>query len=82
MEICFVRTFLTLSVVNFMSMRATLVNVWHPIRGIMITDLSEGKFLYRLFHKVDAVHIEAGDRGISIHTCWSYASYRTGTIRK
>ncbi|MBA0617995.1 hypothetical protein Godav_027395 [Gossypium davidsonii] len=39
-------------------MRAILVNVWHPIGGIMIFDLSDGRFQYRLFHKVDAGRIK------------------------
>lgn len=40
-------------------MKATLANVWHPIRGIAITYISVGRFLFRLFHRVDADHIEA-----------------------
>ncbi|MBA0683992.1 hypothetical protein Goari_025610, partial [Gossypium aridum] len=51
LENCLVGTFLTSSVVNFLSMKATLVNVWHPIKGIAISGLSDGRFLYRLFHK-------------------------------
>ncbi|MBA0590283.1 hypothetical protein Gorai_018996, partial [Gossypium raimondii] len=54
LENCLTGTFLTYSVINFPSMRAILVNVWHPIGGIMIFDLSDGRFQYRLFHKVDA----------------------------
>ncbi|MBA0756788.1 hypothetical protein Gogos_005468 [Gossypium gossypioides] len=52
LETCLIGTFLTYNVINFPSMRATLVNVWHPIEGIMIFDLFDGRFLYRLFHKV------------------------------
>lgn len=42
LENYFVGKFLTSTVVNFLSMRATLGNIWHPIGGITITDLSEG----------------------------------------
>ncbi|MBA0859177.1 hypothetical protein Goshw_004083 [Gossypium schwendimanii] len=58
LENCFTGTFLTYSMINFSSMRAILVNVWHPIGGIMIFDLSNGRFLYRLFHKVDVDSIK------------------------
>lgn len=56
----FMGSFLTTSVVNFQSMRLTLANIWHPIGGITITNLYEGRFLYRLYHKVDADRIEIG----------------------
>ncbi|MBA0842432.1 hypothetical protein Goarm_002256 [Gossypium armourianum] len=42
------------------SMRVTLVNVGHLIGGISISDLNKGKFLFRLYHKVDVDRIEAG----------------------
>lgn len=57
---CFVGSFMTSSVVNFQSMRATVANVWHPVEGITIMDLLEGRFLFQLYHKVDAGHLEAG----------------------
>ncbi|KAG8478077.1 hypothetical protein CXB51_027372 [Gossypium anomalum] len=60
LENCLVGTFLTSSVINFSSMRATLANVWHPIGRIMISDLFDGRFLYRLFYKVDVNCIKAG----------------------
>lgn len=60
LDSCFVGSSLTLSVVHFQSMRATLANVWHLIGGISIIDLSMGRFLFRLFH-MDVDHIEAGD---------------------
>lgn len=49
-------------------MWATLANVWHPLGGISITDLSNGRFLFHLFHKVDADRIEArGLRNFNSH---------------
>ncbi|MBA0717148.1 hypothetical protein Golax_004986 [Gossypium laxum] len=64
-ENCFVGSFLTSSVVNFQSMRVTLANVWHPIRGISISDLNKGIFLFRLYHKMDTDRIKAGGHGES-----------------
>lgn len=57
---CFVGSFLTNSVILFQSMRATPANVWHPIGGITITDLSGGRYFFRLYHNVDANRIEPG----------------------
>ncbi|MBA0662923.1 hypothetical protein Goklo_006985 [Gossypium klotzschianum] len=59
-EHCFVGSFLTSSGINFPSMKVTLANVWHPIGGISIFDLNEGRYLFRLYHKVDVDRIEAG----------------------
>ncbi|GMI86308.1 hypothetical protein HRI_002300100 [Hibiscus trionum] len=59
-EFCFVGSFLTTSVVNFQSMRSTLSNVWHPTGGISISDIGDGRFLFRLYHTIDAERIEAG----------------------
>ncbi|GMI90838.1 hypothetical protein HRI_002753100 [Hibiscus trionum] len=50
---CFIGSFLTTSVVNFMSMRTTLANVWNPVGGISVLNLGEKRFLFRLFHKID-----------------------------
>lgn len=45
-----------------------MANVWHPIRGITIIDMSEGRFRFRSYHKVDANRIEAGGP-------WNFNSY-------
>ncbi|MFQ6644166.1 hypothetical protein Gotur_018490 [Gossypium turneri] len=59
-EHCFVGSFLITSVINCPSMKVTLVNVWHPIGGISISDLNKGRYLFRLYHKIDVDRIEAG----------------------
>ncbi|KAH1055290.1 hypothetical protein J1N35_033355 [Gossypium stocksii] len=59
-EHCFVGSFLTSSLINFPSMKVTLANAWHPIGGVSIFDLNEGRYLFRLYHKVDLDRIEAG----------------------
>ncbi|MBA0752546.1 hypothetical protein Gogos_001373 [Gossypium gossypioides] len=33
--------FLTASIVHFPAMRSTMANLWHPVRGVQITDLGE-----------------------------------------
>lgn len=53
---CLVGSFLTSSVVNFVYES----HFGECLASYTISDLSDGRFLYRLFHKVDANHIEAG----------------------
>ncbi|KAE8716895.1 hypothetical protein F3Y22_tig00110105pilonHSYRG00012 [Hibiscus syriacus] len=57
---CFVGSFLTSSVINFMSMRSTLANVWHPVGGISISEMGEGRILFRLYNEVDANRFDLG----------------------
>ncbi|MBA0636357.1 hypothetical protein Godav_000067 [Gossypium davidsonii] len=33
--------FLTASIVHFLAMRSTMANLWHPVRGVQITNLGE-----------------------------------------
>ncbi|MBA0553422.1 hypothetical protein Golob_012607, partial [Gossypium lobatum] len=33
--------FLTASIVHFPAIRSTMANLWHPVRGVQITDLGE-----------------------------------------
>ncbi|MBA0756892.1 hypothetical protein Gotri_020033 [Gossypium trilobum] len=44
---------LTDSIVHFPSLRNTMADLWHPIRGICISDLGERCFLFQFFHEVD-----------------------------
>ncbi|MBA0816018.1 hypothetical protein Gohar_000727, partial [Gossypium harknessii] len=43
-QFCLVGCFLTVSVIHFLTMRSTKVNLWHPVRGIQILDLGEKRF--------------------------------------
>ncbi|MBA0573339.1 hypothetical protein Golob_000617 [Gossypium lobatum] len=45
--------FLTASLVNFHAMRNTLANMWHPVKGVVISDLGENRFLFKFYHEVD-----------------------------
>lgn len=44
--------FLT-SVVYFQTMRSTPENVWHPINGVSISNIENGRFLFRFYLEVD-----------------------------
>ncbi|MBA0701149.1 hypothetical protein Goari_020576 [Gossypium aridum] len=31
-------------------MKSTMVNLWHPVRGVQIRDMGEKRFLFQIFH--------------------------------
>ncbi|MBA0746329.1 hypothetical protein Gogos_008860 [Gossypium gossypioides] len=55
---CFAGMFLASSMVHFQAMRSTLANVWHPIGGVSIPDLENGRFLFRFYFQVDVDWVE------------------------
>lgn len=52
-DLWLVGCFLKVSVIHFPVIRSTLVNLWHPVRGIEILDIGEKRFLFRFFHWMD-----------------------------
>ncbi|MBA0712292.1 hypothetical protein Golax_011403 [Gossypium laxum] len=52
-DYCLVGCFLTTRMVDFQAMKNTLVNVWHLIGGVVISDLDEKIFLFKFYHEVD-----------------------------
>ncbi|MBA0729717.1 hypothetical protein Golax_020333 [Gossypium laxum] len=48
-DLCLVERVLTDSVVNFPSLRNTLANLWHPLRGVSITKLENKRILFRFY---------------------------------
>ncbi|MFQ6644067.1 hypothetical protein Gotur_017502 [Gossypium turneri] len=60
LHLCLVGHCLTDSIVHFPSLRNTMANLWHPIRGICISDLGDRRFLFQFFHEVDIQRVLAG----------------------
>ncbi|MBA0768980.1 hypothetical protein Gotri_017749, partial [Gossypium trilobum] len=52
--------FLTASIVHFLAMRSIMANLWHPVRGVQITDLGEKKYLFQFFHLMDLERVIKG----------------------
>lgn len=44
---------MTNSVVHFPSLRNTMIDLWHFIKGIVIIDIGEKHYLFKFFHVVD-----------------------------
>ncbi|MFQ6634063.1 hypothetical protein Gotur_010378 [Gossypium turneri] len=52
-EFSIVGYFLTTSIVHFSAMKSTMVNVWHLVKGVQISDLGDKHFLFKFFHRID-----------------------------
>lgn len=60
LNLCLVGRCLTDSIVHFPSLRNTMADLWHPLRGICISDLGDRRFLFQFFHEVDIQRVLAG----------------------
>ncbi|MBA0749220.1 hypothetical protein Gogos_003169 [Gossypium gossypioides] len=52
-EYCLVGCFLTTSIINFLAMRNSMMNLWHFLGGVQISDLGEWRNLFNFFHEMD-----------------------------
>ncbi|MBA0756617.1 hypothetical protein Gogos_021959 [Gossypium gossypioides] len=57
---CLVGCFLTASVIHFLAMRNTMVNLWHPMKGVQISDLGKKRFLFKFFNELDINRVITG----------------------
>ncbi|KAH1045669.1 hypothetical protein J1N35_036453 [Gossypium stocksii] len=42
-------------------MRSGMANLWHPLRGVQISNLGDKRFLFQVFHKMDIDRVLNGD---------------------
>lgn len=63
----FVGMFLTSSVVNFLSMRATLANVWHPIAGSLSRIFLMADFCFDCITRLMPIVLNQVARGTLTH---------------
>ncbi|MFQ6634064.1 hypothetical protein Gotur_010379 [Gossypium turneri] len=52
--------FLTASIVHFSAMKSTMVNVWHLVKCVQISDLGDKHFLFKFFHRIDLERVING----------------------
>ncbi|MBA0882030.1 hypothetical protein Goshw_007333 [Gossypium schwendimanii] len=52
--------FLTASIVHFSAMKSTMVNVWHLVKGVQISDLGDKHFCFKFFHRIDLERVING----------------------
>ncbi|XP_016743170.1 uncharacterized protein [Gossypium hirsutum] len=52
--------FLTANIIYFPTMRSKMANLWHPIKGVQISNPEEKRFLLRFFHRTDLERVLKG----------------------
>uniref|UniRef100_A0A2C9VA48 CCHC-type domain-containing protein n=1 Tax=Manihot esculenta TaxID=3983 RepID=A0A2C9VA48_MANES len=67
-ENCLVGMFLTFNRINFKSMREVFADIWHPLRGVEITELEAKRYLFHFFAVVDLERVLQG-------TPWLYNNH-------
>ncbi|KAA3460219.1 nucleolin-like [Gossypium australe] len=60
LDLCFVGRVLTDSVVHFPALKNTLADLWHPLRGVTITELENKRILFRFYSEVDMERVIDG----------------------
>ena len=50
---CLVGRFLTDKQINFIAKKNTLALLWEPRKGITITEVDAGRYLFQFYHEVD-----------------------------
>ncbi|MBA0879066.1 hypothetical protein Goshw_003306 [Gossypium schwendimanii] len=59
-DLCLVGRVITDSIVNFTSLRNTLADLWHPLRGVSITELESKRILFRFYSEIDLKRVMDG----------------------
>ncbi|MBA0673921.1 hypothetical protein Goari_015543, partial [Gossypium aridum] len=59
-DLCLVGRVITDSIVNFNSLRNTLADLWHPLRGVSITELENKRILFRFYSEIDFKRVMDG----------------------
>lgn len=57
---CLVGRVLMDNVVHFRSMRNVLAYLWHPLRGVSITEIGETRVLFHFYNKIDLKRVVDG----------------------
>ncbi|MBA0777743.1 hypothetical protein Gotri_005722, partial [Gossypium trilobum] len=56
------------SLIHYSTRRSTMANLWHPVKGIQISDLGEKRFLFKFFHIMDLERVLKG-------SSWTFNNY-------
>ncbi|MBA0817421.1 hypothetical protein Gohar_021930 [Gossypium harknessii] len=58
--LCLVGRVLTDSIVNFPSLKNTLADLWHPLRGVSIMEIEDKRILFRYYSEIDLKRVMDG----------------------
>ncbi|KAG8472056.1 hypothetical protein CXB51_036863 [Gossypium anomalum] len=59
-ELCLVGRVLTESIVNFPALKNTMADLWHPLKGVTITEMEDKRILFRFYSEVDLKRVLDG----------------------
>ncbi|MBA0692982.1 hypothetical protein Goari_010501 [Gossypium aridum] len=45
--------FLIAGIIYYPTMKSTMANLWHPVKGVQIRDLGGKRYLFKFFHIID-----------------------------
>lgn len=68
LELCLVERFLTDKVIRVSIMKERMANIWRPVWGVSICEISSGVFGFQFYHKLDFVRVLNGGP-------WSFDNY-------
>ncbi|MBA0674859.1 hypothetical protein Goari_016431, partial [Gossypium aridum] len=52
-RLCLVGLVLTNSIVNFPSLKNTLADLWHPLRGVSIMEIEDKRIFFQFYSEID-----------------------------
>ncbi|MBA0871919.1 hypothetical protein Goshw_002133 [Gossypium schwendimanii] len=61
-ELCLVGRVLTDSIMNFLSLKNTLADLWHPLRRVSITKIEDKRILFQFYSEIDLKRVMDGNQ--------------------
>ena len=57
MRYALIGRFLTDKPINFVAMKNTMASIWEPRKGIAVTEVGAGRYLFQFFHEFDVITV-------------------------
>ncbi|MBA0614886.1 hypothetical protein Godav_015117 [Gossypium davidsonii] len=59
-QVCLVGKALIDCIIHFPALKRTLADLWHPLGGVIISDLGDKRYLFKFFYEVDIKRVIDG----------------------
>ncbi|MBA0650108.1 hypothetical protein Goklo_017581 [Gossypium klotzschianum] len=67
-QVCLVGKALIDCIIHFPALKRTLADLWHPLGGVIISDLGDKRYLFKFFYEVDIKRVIDGiPWGVKVH---------------
>ncbi|KAL8457918.1 hypothetical protein ACS0TY_035687 [Phlomoides rotata] len=57
---CLVGRFLTDQTINYTAIKNRMLDIWNPVKGVIIRTLGEGRFMFEFYHSLDVARVMNG----------------------